>query len=383
MKPSRKCRRKLLFALIALIALSCNYTTNNHEEVKSDSTELDSLRKVECDSLLRYLSKTKSEKINLPDVHPRNISESIIQLDSCTNDTIKKWIKCVTEVEYISALHFSFGMHLRNNWGLWAESDLSKYFNSLGIYHPDDMSSIILKCFHQFVNTGTYSFKEKVNYYKEYWTKLKQREDRTNQINALKHKETKRFVDSLNELIHYKQKLQSIKGLVNDSLNFYIELLNGDTIFIWTTCSMTRLTKEEYVNLTKDKSFGENRFLGQISDDGSIYDLTLCSKRFIRNNGNLFYEEENGEFVKIFSLEMARNPYLVNKWPAVNNCSFNKSFIKTKWRLKGKNYFYVEINGDCRGSKLEVRYFIDENLKVICDERIIRELWACKKLIDK
>jgi hypothetical protein len=36
------------------------------------------------------------------------------------------------------------GLTIRNCWGLWGHSRLAKYFNELGIDHPDDMSGIIL-----------------------------------------------------------------------------------------------------------------------------------------------------------------------------------------------------------------------------------------------
>jgi hypothetical protein len=43
--------------------------------------------------------------------------------------------------------HFGIGMWMRNNWGLWAGSRLAKYLDSLGIHHPDGMSSFILETF--------------------------------------------------------------------------------------------------------------------------------------------------------------------------------------------------------------------------------------------
>lgn len=43
--------------------------------------------------------------------------------------------------------HPDLGMWIRQNWGLWSGSDLRDYFFHLGIYHPDDMSEIILTSF--------------------------------------------------------------------------------------------------------------------------------------------------------------------------------------------------------------------------------------------
>jgi hypothetical protein len=33
---------------------------------------------------------------------------------------------------------------MRNNWGLWGGSRLQKYFTEKGVGHPDEMSSVIL-----------------------------------------------------------------------------------------------------------------------------------------------------------------------------------------------------------------------------------------------
>jgi hypothetical protein len=380
--------RELILVLLVmpLFIFGCDLEskdTQNNEKLVQDSIRIDSLRQIRCDSLLNYITQTNSGKVNLPDSIPTNIDECIAQLDTCTNDTIKSWIKCVTEREYVSTLHHGFGMYLRNNWGLWANSQLSQFFNENGIFHPDDMSGIILQCFHEFVNTGKYSMTEKVEYYKEYWNKLKEKEDSLKQVNSQKYIETKRFVDSLHNAIDYEANFSNIQGLVRDSLNFYIEQIRGDTIYIWTSGSSSRLSKEGYLNITKYKRFGKSLFFGYISEDGAIYDMSLKEQRFIRKEGSLYYEEESGGFVKIITPEMIRNPEKVNEWEPVSDCSFNKSFVKTLWKLEGRKYYNLEMQGDCRGTGLKVGYFIDEDLNVIFDEHIRKELWKSKKLIDK
>ena len=40
--------------------------------------------------------------------------------------------------------HLSSGMNIRNFLGLWEENNLTTWFKSVGIFHPDDMSNIIL-----------------------------------------------------------------------------------------------------------------------------------------------------------------------------------------------------------------------------------------------
>lgn len=40
--------------------------------------------------------------------------------------------------------HHSLGLWIRNNWGLWAGSELYKHMHDLGFKHPDDMSQAII-----------------------------------------------------------------------------------------------------------------------------------------------------------------------------------------------------------------------------------------------
>ena len=82
-----------------------------------------------------------------------------------------------TEVAYIRdsvtesmvSYHMTVGMGLRNGWGLWAGSRLTKYFNRVGIFHPDDMSGIILTSLWRRVHQQPLRLEEQVAYYKRYW----------------------------------------------------------------------------------------------------------------------------------------------------------------------------------------------------------------------
>jgi hypothetical protein len=73
-------------------------------------------------------------------------------------------------------MHFGFGLWMRNNWQLWGGSRLSKYFNSLEIYHPDDMSGIILVSYHRYLNNKDIQLDEQIKYYKDYWANSKKEE---------------------------------------------------------------------------------------------------------------------------------------------------------------------------------------------------------------
>lgn len=66
--------------------------------------------------------------------------------------------------------HHTMGGSIRNEWGLWDEnSDLHKWFNSIGIYHPDDMSGIILDTTHRILNKKKVDLKDQVESCKAYY----------------------------------------------------------------------------------------------------------------------------------------------------------------------------------------------------------------------
>jgi len=73
---------------------------------------------------------------------PVNLEEAVKQLKIIHYDTTKPQILEMTENEFLGGAHMGLGMWMRNNLGLWKE--LADYFNSVGIFHPDDMSGIIL-----------------------------------------------------------------------------------------------------------------------------------------------------------------------------------------------------------------------------------------------
>ena len=56
--------------------------------------------------------------------------------------------------------HLDLGMWMRNNWGLWGGSRLHKYFRAKGISHPEDMSSVILFYYHDWLTDKKASWKE-------------------------------------------------------------------------------------------------------------------------------------------------------------------------------------------------------------------------------
>lgn len=83
---------------------------------------------------------------------PKNLEDSFLTLNKILHpldiETIKNLDSPYDTIDY----HFSLGMWIRNNWGLWGGSRFQKYLEKRGIQHPDDMSSAILKYYQEWLN---------------------------------------------------------------------------------------------------------------------------------------------------------------------------------------------------------------------------------------
>jgi hypothetical protein len=107
---------------------------------------------------------------------PKDLEDCFVQINSFWNDSTKIKVKNWEEKEFAGKVHFGFGMWMRNNWRLWGGSRLSKYFNDLGVYHPDEMSGIILDSYHRHLNNKEIKLEEQIKYYQDYWENSKKEE---------------------------------------------------------------------------------------------------------------------------------------------------------------------------------------------------------------
>jgi uncharacterized protein DUF6794 len=112
--------------------------------------------------------QTGSKKENYK---PVNLEEAVEQLKIIHHDSTKQKILEMTEDEFLGGSHMGLGMWMRNNWGLWKGKELANYFNSIGIYHPDDMSGIILTSYYRELHGQEWKVDEQVKYYQDYWKK--------------------------------------------------------------------------------------------------------------------------------------------------------------------------------------------------------------------
>ena len=80
---------------------------------------------------------------------PVDLQDCIVQIDKMLADSVKEQIRSTKPENFFGESHLNFGMYLRNSWQLWMGSRLTKYFNEIGIDHPDTMSGAILAAYYQ------------------------------------------------------------------------------------------------------------------------------------------------------------------------------------------------------------------------------------------
>lgn len=103
---------------------------------------------------------------------PENLDDALKELDSMFPEATKKAIRSAPKEDMI-VFHHGLGTWLRNNWQLWGGGRLAKYFNSVGIYHPDDISGTIFDAYWSKLNGKSEDVSAKAAYYKSYWDGLR------------------------------------------------------------------------------------------------------------------------------------------------------------------------------------------------------------------
>ena len=99
---------------------------------------------------------------------PKNLDDAFVELKKMSDPSVLSEFKQAKEAD-LAKYHMGIGLWMRNNWGLWKGSHLADHFRSLGIFHPDDMSGIIITSFYRHLNGKPIRLDEQVERYKAYW----------------------------------------------------------------------------------------------------------------------------------------------------------------------------------------------------------------------
>ncbi|MEN6332884.1 MAG: DUF6794 domain-containing protein [Phycisphaerales bacterium] len=78
---------------------------------------------------------------------PTTLTEAHAALERMLSRKTLAEIDAMASEDGMARYHFSLGLSMRNEWGLWHDSPLAKHMQGLGFTHPDDMSSVILETF--------------------------------------------------------------------------------------------------------------------------------------------------------------------------------------------------------------------------------------------
>jgi len=163
----------LLSCLFGSVFLhSCNNTPELNPEILAEQQispkEKESIVRA-CDSLLNEMREIKADTFRILTYIPKDFEESLVQLDSMTTPEMKTVIKCLPIGDFSKLVHMNFGMYLRNTWGLWGGSELSKNLYHMGVLHPDDMTGIILDSYQRKLKGKELDLKRQINHYHDHW----------------------------------------------------------------------------------------------------------------------------------------------------------------------------------------------------------------------
>lgn len=93
---------------------------------------------------------------------PKDLEDCFRELNRIFDDTLRSEIIIMDEITFASRTHFGLGMWIRNNWQLWGGSRLSTYFQGLGVFHPDDISWIIIVSYHRYLSGKEIKLEEQI-----------------------------------------------------------------------------------------------------------------------------------------------------------------------------------------------------------------------------
>lgn len=210
--------------------------------------------------LIFAFSTVFGQNISQKDINyePVNLEEAVTQLKIIHHDTVKQKIIEMSEEDFLASAHFGLGMWIRNNWGLWKGKELAKFFESIGIYHPDDMSGIILTSYYRELHGQDWNLDKQVKYYQDYWKKSNEHFQRLKTDTAYQNM-VKAQQDSI-QIVQFEQKKSEwIKG---KKVSGYVEHRCGclEGFFLRTQIEGTIIEwKEDNLLLHIDKYMDEKK----------------------------------------------------------------------------------------------------------------------------
>ncbi|QGK74411.1 DUF6794 domain-containing protein [Flavobacterium sp. SLB02] len=122
---------------------------------------------------------------------PSSLDESLHYFEKNWTESAKNSFKSKPENEAVTELHMTVGMWIRNNWIRNGNESIVKECNTIGIYHPDDISSIILTSLHRKLNHKDLNLEKQAQHYIDYWKPIIENDEKSKTIAIENYKKYK------------------------------------------------------------------------------------------------------------------------------------------------------------------------------------------------
>jgi len=220
--------------------------------------------------LIILLTCCHTQKVNGP---PKDLSEAINYFD-------KKWDN-QEKVEFIKDSlknsYFTIGRWIRNNWIYGGrDSILVEYFKKLGIFHPDDMSGIILTSLYRTLTNKPIDLDNQVESYKSYWRPIQECEKNARKLAW--------------------DKFQKLK--IGNQVSIYLEIdtSEGENITVCHICPDPEWNFNKRKDLKMDCQIIDKY---HINDSTNVFIKVIINKMNKRNVSGIIVADKPGDTVNL------------------------------------------------------------------------------------
>jgi hypothetical protein len=105
---------------------------------------------------------------------PNNLDQAITEtINMISRENLLSSYYELDEKSFIGQTHHWIGQWIRNNWGFWKQKgELFDHLISIGLFHPDDMSGLILRMTYSRMHNEQFDVNGYVEETKKYWLNL-------------------------------------------------------------------------------------------------------------------------------------------------------------------------------------------------------------------
>jgi len=107
----------------------------------------------------KYKRNIKKSRINGVYI-PKDHIEALEELKEMSPAESLAKFRTQSEDMVVKKLHFGLGRWIRYNWNFYEGSRLSEQLKSIGVSHPDDMSTFLMRLLHRQLNNNPLNEKE-------------------------------------------------------------------------------------------------------------------------------------------------------------------------------------------------------------------------------